>query len=182
MALTLGVAALDSYLHWAIRRVDLKSMPRKLASIEVTFGDLVEMGSKSVQARKQDKDDRPATRARNVLNEKLLTMTFQNARQVEAALAMIGITKSWSRIVEAMPSETTAAELQERLNSLSHRRNKIVHEGDLLRQMRPRAVKRELITFDFVSESLAWLRSFIEAIEVVRSDFPEARRVQRTDL
>ncbi|RSM85712.1 hypothetical protein DMH04_16025 [Kibdelosporangium aridum] len=121
MALALGVAALDSYLHWAIRRVSLKSMARKLASIEVTFGDLVEMGAKSVQARKDEKDDRPAVRARNVLNEKLLTMTFQNARQVEAALTMIGISKCWSRVAEAMPFETTAVELQEKLNSLSHR-------------------------------------------------------------
>ena len=167
MALALGVAALDTYLHWAIRRTDLATMPKKLAKLGVTFGDLVTMGQKSVEARKQKIDDRPTTRARNVLNDKLLTITFQTAQQVEDALAMLGVDKSWTKLSAVMSPPATPEELKTRLNNLAHRRNKIVHEGDLRRLVRPQAVAHEEIEHSTVDEDLTWIRAFIEALTKV---------------
>jgi hypothetical protein len=125
------------------------------------------MGAKSVEARKRSKADRPTARARNVLNEKLLTMTFQNARQVVEALTMIGLSKPWSRIAAAMPNDTTPTEVQRKLNSISHRRNKIVHEGDLRRQALSRgqpgrqyATRTSLmISTGFAGSSTQWMPS-----------------------
>lgn len=164
MALALGVAALDTYLHWAIRNVDIRSMPKKLADLNVSFGQLVAMGQKSVEARNDGVNDRPGVRARNVLNERLLAITFQSARQVGDALAMLGVTKCWSKLAAAITPASTPAEIQEQLNHLAHRRNKIVHEGDLSRLVRPQRITRESIRRVDVDEDLAWIRSFIEAL------------------
>lgn len=167
MALALGVAALDTYLHWAIRRVAFTSMSKKLAGVSVAFGDLVAMGEKSVEARTREVRDRPQTRARNVLNERLLTMTFQTARQVEDALAMLGVVQPWKNLSKAISPPSTEAELKRRLNHLSHRRNKIVHEGDLRRQARPRSIAHEQIEREDVEDDLAWIKSFVSALAQV---------------
>ncbi|MFB7345011.1 HEPN domain-containing protein [Streptomyces hydrogenans] len=167
-ALALGVAALDTYLHWAIRNVDLKKpLSRELSGIEIDFGTLVDMGRKSVKARKAGTLDRPMVRARNALNEQLLTMTFQSARQVEKALQMLGVTRCWSKLAPVMNPPTTSADLQKRLNSLSHRRNKIVHEGDLLRLNRPQKVGHEKITAPEVAADLDWIEAFVAALDQV---------------
>ncbi|MFB8314728.1 HEPN domain-containing protein [Streptomyces sp. NPDC055961] len=168
MALALGVAALDTYLHWAIRNVDLaKPLSNGLAAIEIDFETLVDMGRKSVKARQDGTLDRPMVRARNALNDQLLTMTFQSARQVEKALQMLGVTRCWKQLAPVMNPPTTPADLQKRLNSLSHRRNKIVHEGDLLRQDRPRKVGHEKITAVEVKADLDWIEAFVAALDQV---------------
>lgn len=167
MALALGVAALDTYLHWAIRGVEIHKIPTALANLDVTFGELVEMGTKSVAARKHGINDRPATRARYVLNEKLLTMTFQSAKQVEAALAMVGVKKCWTKLAATYSTHTTPADLRQKLNDLSHRRNKIVHEGDIRRRQRPQKITHEKIRRSDVESDLAWLRRFVTALDHV---------------
>ena len=58
-ALAMGVAALDTWMHWAIRRVDLNDLSKRLAALEVPFSALVEMGQKSVEARVAGRRDNP---------------------------------------------------------------------------------------------------------------------------
>ncbi|MFJ8040108.1 hypothetical protein ACIRBX_06285 [Kitasatospora sp. NPDC096147] len=167
-ALAFGVAALDTYLHWEIRKVAFTTpLPKKLAELSVNFGDLLAMGDASVEARNNQVKDRPRTRARNVLNEQLLTMTFQSARQVESALAMLGVQKPWSKLSAVITPSASVQDLQSRLNALSHRRNKIVHEGDLMREARPQKIKREVVTPQTVAEDLDWIESFIAALATV---------------
>ena len=48
-ALALGVAALDTYLHWAIADAPLGgTLPTALANLEVPFGDMVDLSEEVV--------------------------------------------------------------------------------------------------------------------------------------
>lgn len=88
LAWAMGVAAIDTQLHWLIRRVDLSApLPGALAKVPVRFEDLVATGKLSVENRRLNKLDRPTTRARNYLNDVILTKTFQSAEQVQDALS-----------------------------------------------------------------------------------------------
>lgn len=164
-ALAQGVAALDTYLHWAIRKVAFaEPLPNKLSELPVGFGNLVTMASSSVAARQRKHPDRPQTRARNVLNDKLLKMTFQTPQQVEIALQMLGVAKCWKQLADAFIPPATASDVRHELNRISQRRNKIVHEGDLVRQARPQQIKHEPVTAAEVSADLDWIQSFIKAL------------------
>lgn len=164
-ALAMGVAALDTWMHWAIRRVELDDLSSRLGALEVPFSALVEMGKRSVEARAGGRKDKPGVRARNVLNEKLLTMTFQSGRQWDMGFQMLGVGNGLTLTARALTPPLTRAAVETRLNSLSHRRNCIVHEGDLLRQMRPRTVKRSKLLRSSVDDDLAWIRSFVAAAD-----------------
>lgn len=167
-AVAMGVAALDTWMHWSIRNVDLHDLSNSLGGLEVPFSALVAMGRHSVLARQQNISDRPKVRARNTLDEKLLTMTFQNGRQWERGLALLGIRGGLKKAGQAMaPTETTQAIVQH-LDALSHRRNKIVHEGDLQRLLRPQKIKREGLLRSDVDADLAWIRQFLTAVDTVQ--------------
>lgn len=168
MAWAMGVAAIDTQLHWLIRRVDLGgTLPGALAKLPVTLADLVETGKVSVENRREDRLDRPQTRARNVMNEVILRKTFQSADQVQEALSMIGLTKAYPSIAAVISPSETATSIKEHLNKLTHRRNAIVHEGDLSRLMRPQNIKRGSITAAEVRVEIDWVRGFVLAVDAV---------------
>ncbi|WP_157749540.1 hypothetical protein [Jatrophihabitans sp. GAS493] len=166
-SVAMAVAALDTWMHWSIRRVDLRHLSRILANVDVPFGELVGSGNRSVEARRQGVDDRPLVRARNTLNERILGMTFQSARQWETGFAMLGVAKGLARAAAAMTPPETRSAVEERLNRLSHRRNKIVHEGDLMRMMRPQRIKREVLSRGEVDDDVAWVRRFLIAVDAI---------------
>lgn len=167
-ALALGVAALDTYMHWAIRKVSFaRPLPKKLAKIPVTFGEMLHIANDSIEARKKGIANRPQVRARNVLNEKLLKMTFQSSTDVEGGLQMLGVKDPWRKLAASIQPPATPAELKDRLDQLSHRRNKVVHEGDLIRQDRPQTIRREPIVASEVVADLDWIESFVKALAAV---------------
>ncbi len=167
-AVAMAVAALDTWMHWSIRRVDLRSLSVRLSGLEVPFGALVRMGDRSVAARKAGVEDRPQTRARNALNEKILTMTFQTARQWEFGFDLLAIRQGLTRTGQAMTPQETHAVLKKHLDGLSHRRNQIVHEGDLERLMRPRRIKRGKLPRVEADADLTWIRKFLVAVDTLQ--------------
>lgn len=64
-AIAMGVAALDTWMHWSIRNVDLDHLSKNLEGLEVPLGSLVASGQRSVEARNKNVNDRPMVRARN---------------------------------------------------------------------------------------------------------------------
>lgn len=168
MAWAMGVAAIDTYMHWAVRRTDLgMSLPKALGNTKVDFRSLVAMANDSLDARRRGIDDRPITRARNVLNDVMLTQTFQDARSVENGLVMLGVDKCWSRLSSSIKPSESPSELRDHLNRLSRRRNVIVHEGDIFRQMRPRRIRRNRLPAAEIRDELSWIRRFVDALSVV---------------
>jgi len=167
-AAAMGVAALDTWMHWSIRNADLSALSNRLHNLEVAFGDLVGMGQDSLDARRRRVLDRPIVRARNILNEKLLTMTFQTGRQWELGFDLLGIKQGIKTAGLAMTPTQTHAMVTDKLNALSHRRNKIVHEGDLCRLLRPQTITRSRLLRADADADLAWIGDFLAAVDTVR--------------
>lgn len=165
-----AVAALDTYFHWLVRGVDLDgTLPKHLAELKIDFGDLVESSKKSVTARQKGQLDRPLVRARNILNDALLTVTFQSPAKIELGLQMMGVKNCWGQISTAMVPAAPAGDLKNRLNEIVRRRNKIVHEGDLAQLVRPqRRINRSKLLRPDVDADILWLESLITAIESIR--------------
>lgn len=162
-ALVMGIASLDTWMHWKIRRVDLAVLSRKMQDLRVPFDALVEMGQRSIDARRSGIEDRPMVRARNELNEQILRMTFQSGRQWEDGFALLGVRSGLASAGAAMFPSETKADVEDRLNRLSHRRNLIVHEGDLRRLVRPQRITRNNVSRADVDGDLIWIRRFLVA-------------------
>lgn len=159
-----GVAALDTYLHWAVAKAPLDNMPSALKKLEVSFDDLVTLSEAMVANRAKIK---PKVRARHVLERVILTKTFQSKRAVEDAMQMLGRRNAFEKISTKIDPHQTKSEIEERLGRIVHRRNQVVHEGDLQRQSRPQRVKRESVDAISIQNDLVWLRSFVIAIDDV---------------
>lgn len=159
-----GVAALDTYLHWAVARAPLENMPVTLKKLEVSFDDLVTLSEAMVADRAKT---RPKVRVRHVLERVILTKTFQSKRAVEDAMQMLGRRNAFEKISTKIVPHQTKIDIGERLDRIVRRRNQIVHEGDLQRQSRPQQIKRESVDASTIQDDLVWLRSFVVAINDV---------------
>lgn len=166
-SLVMGVAALDTYLHWKVRGVPLDHLTPSLKKLPVTFDDLIATGRKSVEARNSNVIDRPTVRARTVLNRELLKTTFQSPSDVEKAMKLLGVKDFWRQAAAAMPGSPTITEVRTELGRINIQRNRIVHEGDLKRQVRPRTVSSEPVDETSVANDVTWLESFVSAIDSV---------------
>ncbi|GAA3539023.1 hypothetical protein [Nocardioides daeguensis] len=164
-ALVMGVAGLDTWMHWKIHRVPLDALSQNLAEIAVPFANLVEMGERSVEARKQGVRDRPMVRARNALHAQLLRITFQSARDWQRGFNLLGVRSGFTAVGAAMVPSEAKADIESRLNQLSHRRNQVVHEGDLMRQAKPRAIRHNDLEAAKVADDLLWIRRFLTAVD-----------------
>lgn len=165
-AIALGVAALDTYLHWALADTALEKMPTALKGLDVPFGDLVDLSEAMVQDRAKI---RPKVRARRALERAILKLTFQSSRGVEDAMLMLGKRNAFAKISKEIVPPQGVQDIKDQLNRIVHRRNQIVHEGDLQRQSRPQQIKRESIADAAIQTDLDWLRTLIDAIDRVLS-------------
>ncbi|GGJ88259.1 hypothetical protein GCM10010123_17310 [Pilimelia anulata] len=194
-AWVMGIAAIDTYLHWAVHRVDLNgNLPKELRNTEVPLSDLVEMARSSVSARQKTpttskalkpattanavkatrpakaakvapQNFRPTVRVRNALHRAILKQTFQGQRNVRTALKMLGVHDCW-KAIGGITGEAPG-QVTGRLDSLTKRRNLIAHEGDIERQSRPRKIKRHPIDGITVADTLLWVRTFITAMDTL---------------
>ncbi|MCS6521358.1 HEPN domain-containing protein [Curtobacterium citreum] len=163
-ALALGVAALDTYLHWALAKAPLKKMPSALKNLDVPFGELVELSEAMAASRTTI---RPKVRVRHTLERVILAHTFQSSRGVGDAMQMLGTRKAFAKIETKINPAQKAQSIQDQLNRIVRRRNQVVHEGDMQRQSRPRRIAREPVDTAEVADDLTWLRGLVQAIDEV---------------
>ncbi|WP_369929891.1 HEPN domain-containing protein [Xanthomonas sp. NCPPB 2632] len=169
-ALVMAVTAIDSHMHWLVyRRIsDVRregDLPKALAKLDLPFTEVASLADAIVQGRKIGKDTRPWVKVKNAMQKRLLKETFQSFEQVAGAFSWAGIEKPWSRVAEKL--NTSTDDIKSRLNSLVHRRNQIVHEGDIARASRPRSLKYNDINHAMVTDHVTWVESLIGAIEQV---------------
>lgn len=167
----MAVAAVDSYMHWMVcsrlshvRRED--SLPAALAKHPVPFSELAELAEAVVAERRgAGRKIRPWVQVKASLQDQLLKETFQSYEQISNAFALAGIKKGWSGVSDliGIPSD----EIKVGLGYVVHRRNQIVHEGDIERASRPRRLRHNEINHDEVSSCVDWLEELVAAIEEV---------------
>jgi hypothetical protein len=173
MALVMAVAAVDSYMHGVVmrriahvrRRVDL---PRPLARLEIPFSRIADLADTYIDAQRAGRRTRPWVQVKASLQQRLLKETFQSFEQVTTALAMAGVDDAWSKIASGMGE--TVRNIRDRLNALVHRRNQIVHEGDMKRVSRPRKLRFNQIRHADVQDDIRWVASLIDAADNVVSN------------
>ncbi len=193
--LVLAVAAVDAYFHMRVLRSvqSRKKLRGAIEKVKVEFADVVSVTNKlrEAQARAERANDetkkkakkkkakkkkkaererksapRPWVVLKRLLREKLLTVTFQSPRGVESALSMVGVRKPWTKLV-TVGIAANGDEIKERLSSIVHRRNQIVHEGDMRRMDRPQQVVLNDVDHAAIGSDLAWLRSFVAAVDTI---------------
>lgn len=169
-ALVTAVAAVDAYMHWlvftrlsAVRyRTDL---PKALGRLEIPFVDLATLADTFISAQQEDRAVRPWVKVKNAVQKQLLLQTFQSYEQVGGAFAMAGVDKAWSKVSTHLGVDSH--EIKAKLNHLVHRRNQIVHEGDITRMSRPRDIYYNDIDHASVVADIAWIEALITAMQVV---------------
>lgn len=172
LAIVMAVAALDAYLH---RRVYQstgpgKELPSALSKLGVTFVEMADIANASLAARRRNPPvrDRPWVRVRNVLNDRLLRVTFQSPQEVADALAMVGVKQAWRKIADALPLGGISPEvLQSELARVVRRRNQVVHEGDFKQLYRPRTLQRNSVSQSDAENAVDVIQILIFAIDSI---------------
>jgi hypothetical protein len=126
---------------------------------------MASLADAAIAARQLQRDIRPWVQVKNAMQKRLLQETFQSYDQLSDGFALAGIVKGWSRTAVALQSTTT--DIRERLNHLVHRRNQIVHEGDIARASRPQQIRYNDIEHAAVVADVDWVEQLIAAIEQV---------------
>jgi len=164
--LAMGLAAIDTQMHWSIARTDLKgALPAALANLSISFGDLVKADHAAVEARRTNSIHRPASASRRVLMTAISWRSFQRADKLAEGLKMVGV--KLDDVAAAMVPAEPAKDVRKRLNKLADRRNAIVHEGDIAVKQRPHAIKRASISAGAVAAELLWIRRFLTALDSI---------------
>lgn len=163
MSLAMGLAAIDTQMHWLISKVDLSgSIPDALGNLTVNFADLLKADHAAVAARANKTKHRPATASRRVLMSAISWRTFQRSGKLSDGLAMLGI--KLDDVARAMVPPEPLKDVRQHIDRLADRRNAIVHEGDITIMQRPHILKRAAITGVFARGELAWIRRFLSSL------------------
>lgn len=173
-AVVMAVAAIDSYMHALVLRrvssVRKEEFPKILSRVEIPFEDLASLADASLEAQRAKQQARPWVQVKNALQRRLLRETFQSYEQVGNALAMAGIERAWPKVADEMGETNTA--IKATLGALVHRRNQIVHEGDVMRASRPRKLRFNQIVHETTEDEVDWVESLLAAVEAVVENEP----------
>lgn len=169
-ALFTAVAAIDTYMHWLVfRRLSevryRANLPRSLARVDIPFSAFATLADSAIAAQQNGENIRPWVQVKNALQAQLLSETFQSYEQVANAFAIAGIDKAWSKIATQLG--TQPSDLKQRLNHLVHRRNQIVHEGDIMRMSRPRNIRFNDVDHSSIVTDVNWIEDLLDAMQAV---------------
>ncbi len=172
-AITFGVSAIDRYVHervvkgfvTAFRSPELTKQQR---DFQVPATLAIDIVNRIHAARRSSKNTRPANEIRKAVQEVLHKRPFQSWREIEYGFCLIGY-KNLGKELKTANGITDAdmKSIEQSLNKIVSRRNKIVHEGDLARHQRGGNVSPQSIKRKWVSDSLYFFSDFAEKLEAV---------------
>lgn len=172
LSVVMAVAALDTYMHRLIleRAYTHQTLPKRLAQLDVSFEQLLAQADETRDAaRAEPHNSRPRVGVKRQLQERLLRDTFQSYNAVSQALTMAGQPKAWTAIGEEMSPQKSPEQIREHLNSIVHRRNQIVHEGDYERLQKPQNAKLNGLSQGEARQDIEFIEQVIDAIHAVVS-------------
>ncbi|MBX3726103.1 MAG: hypothetical protein KF823_09305 [Xanthomonadales bacterium] len=169
-ALVTAVTGVDAYMHWLVyqRLSDVRNqgdLPKALGKLEIPFSDLAQLADATLSARKRKVKSRPWVQVKHSIQSRLLKETFQSFDQVAKAFSLAGVKEPWSRIAAHLGEKSPA--IKSRLDNLVHRRNQIVHEGDIARASRPQKLKYNDMDHAQTENDVAWIENLIKSAEAV---------------
>jgi len=170
-ALAFGVSALDRYVHErVVKRIvsalRLRDLSRNQQDLTIPAVASRRMAESAVVAQRTGRSFRPANEVRKTIQEALHKRPFQTWREVDYAFTLIGINDLRNQL-QARYRVGSLQAVQAQLNSIAARRNRIVHEGDLVRHERGGQVRRHPIDPRTVREALDFLDTLVGHLEHV---------------
>ncbi|HPN95637.1 MAG TPA: HEPN domain-containing protein [bacterium] len=167
-----AVSALDRYLHdlvvercWPLLNQPVENIPKELRNVRIP----ILQGMSATERLRKDPKARPGHVFKKAVQDILHEETFQSSREVEKAAGMLGIKDFWGQVASCMPSynqkKLAKKPIIDELNRIVARRNKIVHEADIERQLKGRDVKLRDIKPAEAKIIVDWLDTFVHAID-----------------
>ena len=134
-ALTMIVSAIDTSVHELIVNAIMYEIKEDKSVFKI---DKIKIG---ISASKETDLGSRLRIIESELRHQYAKESFQSSRQIESALATIGITKIWTKLsaITGQPPQ----DIKITLDLLVRRRNQIVHEGDLDHLHSLREIERE---------------------------------------
>jgi hypothetical protein len=170
-ALAMGVGALDRYIHERVTKKIVAALRKaKLTREQRDFAVPIVVAMRVAQtvgsARKSRKLVRPANAIRKAVQEEIHKRPYQSWRDIETALALIGISGVAGKL-QTLYRAPSFDPYKKQLNEIVRRRNAIVHEGDLQVHERGGHVRRNAIDHAHVLASLDFIEDLVTKLEQV---------------
>lgn len=169
-AVVSAVSSMDRYLHdvavsrcFTLLNGAEKDLPKKLAKLEMPAISAF----KATKALRKDARSRPGNQLKKALQEKLHSITFQSPAGIEEFCQLVGIKDFWRKIETEMGGGLSPDEMKSMLLAIVRRRNQIVHEADLERQIKARRFAIREIEENFAHHTVDLIQKFVKAIEAV---------------
>ena len=168
-AIIAAVSALDRYLHdlvvdhsWNLLRKKGAEIPKELRQLKLPILQTIH----GLDRLRKSPTARPGTLIKQAIQEELHKIhTFQSPSSVSVASQMLGIKGFWDNVAKKMPNSPSNKTVQDTLKKISIRRNQIVHEADLIRKTRSRAITLRDISERQAEEWVGWIKNFVNAID-----------------
>jgi len=159
-------SSIDSYFHDKVMEsieifIRVKTANKQNPDLPKNLRDLILKEVSLPLLIKYAQNNKPVRSIRNRLEKKIFEDTLQHPGSIQAMLDMIELHDFWD-MVAAETTELSEQEVKDYLAELVRRRNKIVHEGDMMRDNR-RKHKLRVIT---KIEILYWIEFTATIIDI----------------
>lgn len=164
-----AVSALDRYLHdqvvkhcWKLLSRAEDEIPKKLKEIDLS--PLV--AKRALEKLRKNPKARPGGIVKEAIQQRLhKDYTFQSPSAVVDASKMLGLKDFWSEVASRMPGSPPKADVEATLREITYRRNRIVHEADLIQRTRHSRFKLREIGAAEAANWVSWMSDFVGAID-----------------
>ncbi len=166
------VASLDRYVHEVVLQRIIQTLGKSPRNLPGSLKKLcvpilaVREAVKHAGIRKGKGGKiraRPMTVVKKGVAEVLYQHTYQTPEEISDALAMVGIKELWKQCGATMGK--TPEEVRRTLNQIVRRRNRIVHEGDIVRKLRGGRVQLHETVEGEIQQTVRFVSDLVKAID-----------------
>jgi hypothetical protein len=166
-----SISALDKYMHsivieksWAYL-TGTNDIPNDLANLKVPLIAT----KKALDKLRRNKSARPGSQIKAEVQKMLhREFTFQSVAGINRGTKILGVKDFWKQIADRMPEGPhKAGDIQNQLKKVAQRRNKIVHEADIVRKISAKSITQNSIDRAEAFELVYWVRDFVHAMDGV---------------
>lgn len=170
-AIVASISALDKYMHdivvekcWKLLDGPEKDIPKELAALKVP----VLATKKALDKLRSNSAARPGSQIKKHIQEMLhREFTFQSVSGIDKASKMLGIADFWGQVATQMPGKPSKGDVQKELTKVARRRNKIVHEADIVRKISAQNIAQNPIQRSEADGFVCWVKDFVYAMDDV---------------
>ena len=172
LALVLAVGGLDRYVHERIVQKIIGALKKRQLSVsQERFSIPAVLALRAAEAVRRAarvrKQARPANEIRKKIQEIMHQQTFQSWHQIEEAFELIGI-KGLKGRIQRLYRHSNFEKIKAQLNGIVDKRNRIAHEGDLVRHARGGKAHPNPIHRNYVDGSLIFLDDLVSNLESIK--------------